>query len=741
MARQDNIQAAPTEGLGQRVTFGFDTSGAPLLPSGGYVAANSGMQSSGPGSQVRGGDSGVGQLRDNGLFDTLSKFAGEAYGKAVRQKQTQAFFSGMQRAMQGEAIANIAKEQPWYSTLFGESDVVEGARAYTASAKAQEATAALEDNMSELRKLGPEDAQQEFMKAINGVQTGDLATDSSVLMTFTRTMPALMRRQTKEHWGWKQEQAVSAESSAFQAGASLLQNAGKGLADGTVTPDEYAGVVENFKTSIVPAYGRDEKGYKENMTDNLAQWAAQGKFHALNALTDSGFMDVLSADQQSRVSRAQEAGEARTKSRYSFDYSTDMAQIKALAEKPDVGSTTKDLEDRIDVLNNRYQQTTGSKSWLIGPEERAGYLSRNAVAISREVDRQYEKGMAAAGSAATDAQKELAEQTKMNTLVVAAGRGDLGLVRGATRDEKNKVAEDMYAGMSQPDKVKFLVRNMSSDYVIDTVKAKLNGSITAALSSGQIDQTWQKAFDGYAALREANPAVADAYYSDHKHRLEGFYNDVKSGLTTEGSFRRWFTGPTARVNLSKDDAKRTMDAINSEFNSIWPEWLGGEAKLKPGQAYRIMSEIGPGAEKMAAATNGDIRLAVNREIRAAKQNGLEVAGGYAWVNAKGQPSLQQYLTGPNGPNPVGVDKVSDLFDQAIHWSLYGGMGNQGILDEEANDVYVGRLPDLEGVPQFHVQAILKSGETKDAVLSGKDIYKYAEKRRTNVLPKPALVIR
>jgi hypothetical protein len=285
------------------------------------------------------------------------------------------------------------------------------------------------------------------------------------------------------------------------------------------------------------------------------------------------------------------------------------------------------------------------------------------VAISRERDRQYDKAYTAAMRSGQGALKAQADEDKQNVLRVAAARGDLGVVHGATRDERNKAAEEIYQQLDQAGRVKFLTQNMGTDYVVDTIKNKLNGSITAALTSGQIDQTWMTAWDGYVALRQENPSVADAYYSDHKHRLEGMYNDVQAGLTMEGSFRRWFTGPAARKNLSKEDAKTVTAAIDSEFNSYIPEWMGGNEKLKPGQNYRIMAEIGPDAERMAASTNGDIKLAVNRTIRS------------------------------------------------------------------ANDVYVGRLPDRDGVPQFHIQATLKSGETRDAVLSGKDIYTYYGRQR------------
>ena len=58
----------------------------------------------------------------------------------------------------------------------------------------------------------------------------DTATDLAIMQSMTRALPGLMRRQAKEHYGYKQEQATAAEDASFKSGADLIQKQGEALA-------------------------------------------------------------------------------------------------------------------------------------------------------------------------------------------------------------------------------------------------------------------------------------------------------------------------------------------------------------------------------------------------------------------------------------------------------------------------------------------------------------------------------
>ena len=158
----DNTLGSPTEGLGANITF-----------SGGDRRQPAQMRV-GEAQQVRLGNStkislqtpvvGLGNMANDNdpTLDLVMKVAGAVVGPALKKYQTEQYVAGMQRAASGAAVKDIVDEQPWYSRIFGDSDVVEGARAYTQQAKATETAMLMTENMQELRKLDGASAQAHF---------------------------------------------------------------------------------------------------------------------------------------------------------------------------------------------------------------------------------------------------------------------------------------------------------------------------------------------------------------------------------------------------------------------------------------------------------------------------------------------------------------------------------------------------------------------------------------------------
>ena len=87
-------------------------------------------------------------------FEAVIGFADKAFGEKLGEIKQEQFLRGMQQAASGEALTDIVNEQPWYSKVFGDSDVVEGARQYSALEKGAEFSTQLDQEMPELRKLG-----------------------------------------------------------------------------------------------------------------------------------------------------------------------------------------------------------------------------------------------------------------------------------------------------------------------------------------------------------------------------------------------------------------------------------------------------------------------------------------------------------------------------------------------------------------------------------------------------------
>ena len=735
----DNTLGVPTEGLGQKITFAFDGGSAiPSMSLGSTGDIQAGVKGGGAANPGATQNRGV-KMEENPTFDFIFGLADKVIKVNAARKKQAAFVTGMQRAAAGEAVADIAAEQPWYSRLFGDSDTVEGARQYASHTIAQTSVAEMEEAMPKLRQMDAAEAQKYFTDSVQSKMTGDAATDASVMSAMARALPGVMKRQAKEHYGWQQENATKQETAAFRAGAVNLQAMAKALGPDFRTHDDFKVATNNFVASMIPAQGRDVDNYKLSMTNNLRLWAQEGNFHALNAVRDSGFMQILDADQVASVDKAVEAGENKLRTKYSFDWNDKLTTLAMAADEPPIGSKPRDLANEVDTLNREYSLATGSRQGLITPEMRTAYISRSGRNIRAELDRQAsiaahnaeklaEKGDKAAAEAAMDQQIQLAFAS--GTLGTLSTNKDYG------RTRVDSVVYPLWQKMSPDDQVKALALNGGQEnYEIEPIKRGLVGSITNVLNSG--NETFgleaQKAYAQYVKLREANPHVAAAYYGEHATRLEGLYNDIKAGMAPEGAFRARFSGPAARADFSKDQMKQALKVVGENQNWFMRQFTGTQ-KMGPGQQRRITNEIAEDVKQWYGA-NGDFEKATQLALKAAKRNGLEVMGGFAWRNDKNQKPLEDFLMKQH-PNieasAVGSDKINEEFYHAVNDKLYG---DSGILTDTASDVAIFRMADKAGVPQFRLQAVTADGEVKDAMLSGTDVFinmlKRKEKARTS----------
>jgi hypothetical protein len=743
----DNTLGAPTEGLGQKVTFAFDpaNSGVPQLGAPGRGSLQAGVR----GDPTRGAGqtqaAGV-RVEEDPTMRVLMKVAGTAVKAHMERKKTEAFVTGMQRAMQGEAVADIAAEQPWYSTLFGESDVVEGARAYTGHTVAQTAVAAMEDKMPELRKMSPTEAQQYFVESVNSRLTGDKPTDAAILQSMTRALPSVMRRQAKEHYGWQQENAVTAEAAAFKAGASRLQSMASGIASGHVTPDEYKGEADAFVRSLVPAAGRDEKGYKDSMAANLAGWAQEGNFHALNAVRERGFFDVLDPSQRNAVERAVEVGESKLRVRYSDEWADKLAGLEYDATVPAEGDTPQALESRINAVNEAYKAATGSQAGLILPGSKAALMKRSGVAIAQERARQAGEAQREAARVAKAGAKAEAAALTDAQYAEAVKRGYIGdLVRqpGYTPEGADMVLVPMAMGkdVKPEDRNALLVglRGYVSPRLKAGLSARMQGAVLKASSAQGYTPDVQAAFDEYLQLYAAAPSVAAAYYDGPDSlgtRLEGFAAAVVDRKEDPvAAYTQYMTGPVHRKSLPKAEAKEAIKAVAAQFNGWKHLWMGDNA-LKPGQDAALVREIEHDAAVRYGTNGENLTAAVERTLSLQTQKGLEITGGYVFRSAPGQTSLKDYLSGvaPNakrkpGEQNVPTDKINDEFSDAVEALMYGDkdMGLTGVTDEEGS-IRVIRYPDTNGVPTFRVMSH-QGAEIKSAIFTADEIPKHAAQRR------------
>lgn len=738
--QKDNTMGAPTEGLGQAVTFAFDPQrAAPQLQISTSGEASFGVKGGGPASPGGIGYQKVERGAEDPTMALLMSVGDSILKKRVAEARTAAYVTGMQRAMAGEAVADMAKNQPWYTKIFGDSDVVEGARAYAGHTVAQTTVASMQEQMPELRKMSPQQAQAFFTSSVQKNLTGDAATDASIMQAMTSALPSVMARQTKEHYGWQQENATKQEATAYQAGVVNLSAAGEGYASGKVTDEEMAGAKQRFVRSLLPAEGRDEQSRQNSITNLMVNSAINGDFHALNAMTDKGpdgsgvsLFDTLGADKQNVILRAREAGENKMRVKHAFDTVPVMAQLEIDSASGTV--STNDLLARAQAVNEAAYKRTGSHTPPISPDYMRALATRNQVHIEQEKSRSVGVQWRQAEAQAVAGAKEDAEKQK-NLVYDQAIMGNtmvqLAATPGVNRQELDARAANAYFRAPPGVGNKILINN--SGHVVTPVVHQIEQQVSSALRDPD-GGDFQNVVANYVKFRNESQDTAQTYYGKFASRLDEYVNMVGNGASPKGAFSSVFVSPKFNRALPKEDMKAAVAAVGSEVND-WTSGILGGMQLKDHQARRAVGMISGAIDQHN--TSGDVVEATRRGVRQAMTTGtpegvLEIAGGYVWQRGrKNQTSLKTYLTGHAGPKderPVGQNGYHAAVDGAMNELLFGKGGKEGLAAEKPSDVYIAQLADKNGEPVFHVQAIVDHVPI-NATLRGSQIFEFAERDR------------
>lgn len=747
MAQSDNTLGAPTEGLGQKVTFAFDPAQPVASPTGSYGQLRVGTS----GGQV--GNTNVQFTRpaptEHPLVGMVMQFADSQVKRAIKDKQTSAYLSGMQKAAQGEAVTDIAKEQPWYSNIFGPSDVVEGARAYAVATKANTTIEAMREDMDRLKTMSPEQAKAHYNGMVQSAMTGDDVTDAQTMLHLTKELPVLEKQRMKAHYGYVQEQAAAAEHAYFRSNFTGLQSKAKAFADGTITEDEWTAAQDGFEAGFRPVPGRNIENWQANTAKILAEEAQAGNFVGLNALRrrDVGLMDALTPEGRVSVERAIITGEANLRSKYSYQWNDALATIEMQAIRPAEGETAETTAKRIDELNAQYKSETGSSQGLITPDKRAALLTGSYSAILRETEKQaaelQRRADRAAHAAERAADKAAArrEKEQMRFLINAAGMqafdtGSIGMFARTDGVNKEALDDSLYTQwLARGDKtgsltqaqIAPLIAGGNSDYVNPVIKKAMVGSVTSMMGKEVLDQVGRATITNFKALYDKNPVVARAYFGEHAAALEGFLKDAATN-GEQDAYHTNFVMSKRPQRTPEPELKAAASAMGADTSWVGRAWTG-DVTIKPGQVARLTREVADYTDSIPSGIPLADRVKQAYTL-ARTENKVEVVGGYFLRVGKGQTSLQDYLITHAGPNdrPIANDQVHQVVEEALDAKLFGN-NNTVLRASDMSNIAVDRDVDVNGKPQLRVTAIDKDGGRYDALISADDIYAQAALRR------------
>lgn len=698
MAQQENNLGAPTQGLGQTVTFDYksDANGVPQLNAEAPLRVRAGLDGLTQPQKIDQFRASQGGGEDASAIAELVGVVGKVAQPFIEQHHKDMFLQGMTRAANGEAVKEIADEQPWYSRLFGASDVVEGARAYATSAQVGTLVNGFTAALPELRKLGPAEAQAFYAKQLENQKTGDSATDAGVMSAFIRQMPTLMTQQAKHHQEFLQERAAVAQGAAFSVNVDQLQNWGQEFADGRMTADKFAELKSNLVFDSVPAAGQDLENFTKTRVAGIVASLAKNQLHGVSALQESGMLASLPPAYQDDIARARIAAEVRLDAMGKRGMLNTLTDIRIREERGEIAPA----EGRaiMQAANAQHAKRTGSTKPLFTDDELINGAARAAASVFRRQQEDIKEARRAAREGGGEAARLAAEANKQAMIAGALGSGTMppsGATASEIQEGFNWIRD---RAKESPDQLGTLLPSYKAawargDGLIDKGMANRNKvALDGAIKSedpGQIIGQYQQ----WLRYNAVDPNMAEAYVGDERLAMKmARYHRIADGDTKwnpvafQAAFASDYTPPPA----SAKDREGWNKQVQDEMSYYVPEWIGSAGSptgatatangrqvairsngidLKEGQADLIRDKL---ERNIRDRQYGDPDKAVSGALAAARQRGeLSVLGGYAVFNmgAKGDTVEQTLVT--RGLPP---DQINNTFEAVIE----KGMQSRGL---------------------------------------------------------------
>jgi hypothetical protein len=673
----DNTLGAPTEGLGQTVTF---TSAGVAVPQA-RGARRQGLQAGQRGSGTANLTARHGPIQDaregSAVLDVFRRLGNDILAPRLEQARNDAFLTGMQRAAGGEAIKEIVNEQPWYSQVFGDTPVVEGARAFSSYAKVQEEALAIENDMPNLRQRSPTEVQAILAERIAATQTGDRGTDSLVMQSLMKEMPGLMKRHAKEHLGWQQANFAQ-QVRAGQATASNRLAATMARFDPAAKPahilnggdpgaftDE--GDILEAKTSYVAAFaqpaGLPFEAYDKLTAASVGDLLSQKNLHAYYVLQDSGIIDNLSPESSTRLRNAADRVESRARAEMPPALIDELAKIKTLPALFDQDGIDEQLNERVANLNRKYNAITGAREPLLSGNtvaELKNSIMEKQIAADRRIADNYAKSNDKQLDDALKAQA--AEQVILDTRGAMLQGQDVSRVpKDARHDTWRSLHNDRPA----------LVRARVLQYQQGERDEEGQGSIRvqaqqalALDNAGAWEQLYQQEYLPMVQAAGNGPdreKVALSYFGDDYGAAMSYYHSIRPRIKDDAQLIGAFVATKQPRPKALATGKDSLDQqVLKAVGKRTTNWFSPD-DVKPELHTALTQRLLPLVQRKGDSAPVDSR--VESALKDAQAAGLELGGGYFWEAGDGPkllPALNEY-----GTERIPTDELHDVISTGV----------------------------------------------------------------------------
>lgn len=642
---QDNTLGAPTEGLGQNVTFVAD--GRTGVPQASAMQRGSFKVGARGGEAQRANQAVLGPApKGNPLLDTLLRLGGEVIKPHVEAERNRKYLEGMQQAAQGQAITEIVDEQPWYSKVFGSTSLVDGARAYTASTAANAVAAEQEADMVNLRKLSANEMARHSAKLMQKTaSTGDSITDSMIIHSMGQTLPLLMKAQAKEHLRYQGEQLSKRIGDNLDASASNLRAVDTNARNPDTTADGndvlMAGVRLSAALQRPPEIAKEE--FDKAVVERATAQIMGGNFALHDALEGSGFAAGLTPTQQHhlRVARNQAAIDARAN--LPMEFLKKEAQWRSLSSDP--GNVPANIEDMRKEVQAEYERITGDKHSYLSNSATVHELEQLAATKAREQERLRRE----AATANAPAERVAAENTLLQGWVLDTQNGSS--MRDLSAAEQSKTWKILNAVSSPADLQRIRAEQMNGGIYDTELRDRMRIAVNSALQTNDpvkleaaYQQYWMPLVKDSGdmgdriALDYAGKDVGEVLKRYHK-----LANGTPADPITIGERYSYAALPQPK-QLTLGPKARDSEELSTITKNSWKRSWYAVGRVAGGDKYPVENPTAL-LGWIKGSMNDAVEDTDTRVDMAIKHTpNLTVAGGYAWIKSAKATSVTDYLT-------------------------------------------------------------------------------------------------
>lgn len=576
---------------------------------------------------------------DAKTFRAIADLASGVLAPKIKEAQQEQFISGVQRAMTGEGLGDIIKDQPWYTDIFAPSSALAGARTFTAQRAVAEWGGKMQEQMPALAKQSPEDLQKAAVGAMQGFLTGDAQADGMITSSVVEQMAPLFKQHAKEHYVYMQKQASEQQVGAWEALGKVYQGyaASEASGAGTVSPEDHDAAKSRLLGAIAPFADQSDEAFERNVAAFLEGSASQGNFQVVKLFKETGLYDKINPDKRAALDRSLKVFGKDALNKATPQFAMDIATlVNDMTQEP------AKMPEKVAALNAKAAKLTGvTEAELIPSSTLDNLMGRVMVAQRNEADARATKARTAAEK---DAEK--AGEVARAAAMIGMGPGYVDACVKMTVCKEGAVEQAgavAYAAAKTPaDRAKVL--NSRTLQAYDALKS----AFTATLRSSE----WQS---GIADMAQVYAGLSDdvrPHYFNEGDRalLDRFNSLVRSNTPPEAAWIAAKNAPILSDNAVTPAAKDAISqAIRAEVESQ------NESKIFHINNVDDASMRNIEAVTMRSAkldrTNNPPDVAAKRAYAQARANGLDIQGKHAILN---EDPRAKPLAGVIGESVVGT---------------------------------------------------------------------------------------